>query len=250
MSRDVSLSLELAYKVEIMLHKVGATRENFWIPLSQNEDLAKQALEIINAKPYLVDSSCLLDQTINDVSLGLIHEAEVTLRKVGATRKNFWEPLSQNEGLAKQVLEVVDAKLSYPVVVDYNCSLDEMIKAGNYGYVNPRITASNFPIQGEGKREVEVVLFSFNRRIIRSEEIIIEVKKRGYRPARIEELLALSEKYPDLQQRFPIVALGSVWYDDYDVVPVVCRGNGQCRLGLSIYACNWNQNYSFATVAC
>lgn len=107
-------------------------------------------------------------------------------------------------------------KYVFPITVDYNRSLAEMIKTGNYDRVDSNIEAKNFPLKGKDKHELEAVLFHFDRNI-GSNEAIAEMDKQGFRPARIEELLALCEKYLELQKEFPfpIVALGSVWQDSH-----------------------------------
>lgn len=99
----------------------------------------------------------------------------------------------------------------FPITVDYNRSLIEMIKAGRYDWVHSDINAKHFPLKGKGKHELTAILFPFNYDI-ETDDAIAEINKQGYRPGLIEELLALGEKYPDLQKEFPIVALGSVWH--------------------------------------
>lgn len=102
----------------------------------------------------------------------------------------------------------------FRVTVDYSRSLAEMIKAGRYDLANQDITADHFPVTGEGKRELELVPVHLNR-VVSTEEAIAEIKSRGLRPGKLEELLALGEKHPDLQREFPILALGSVWQSPY-----------------------------------
>ena len=51
----------------------------------------------------------------------------------------------------------------YKVVVDYSKSLIEMIKAGEYCWVNDDLTTKRFELQGAGQHEVELVLVHLNR---------------------------------------------------------------------------------------
>jgi hypothetical protein len=95
------------------------------------------------------------------------------------------------------------------IVVDYSLSLEQMIAAGKYDWSNSDITAKRFPLKGSGKVELEPKLFYFGRDMS-SDNVIAEMDKEGFRPCTIEELLAIGEQHPELQRKFPLVALGSV----------------------------------------
>jgi len=144
------------------------------------------------------------------VSLGLAHEVEVQLRKAGATRENFWAPVSRSEVLAQKIVDLVTTRPTFEVVIDYTQLLADVIKTGHYDRVNEEITQEHFPIQGDGRQEVTVALFHFNRRIS-SDDAIAGMKQQGFCPGKIEHLLALGAAHPDLQKQFSIVALGSSW---------------------------------------
>lgn len=118
--------------------------------------------------------------------------------------------------IANQTSTISDLP-TYTIAVDYSRSLEEMIAAGQYDSVNGNITPDHFPIRGQGKQEVDVTLFHFNRDM-ESALVIAEMDKAGYRPALIGELLALGESHPDLQREFPIIALGSRWQIPHDTI--------------------------------
>lgn len=132
----------------------------------------------------------------------------------------------------------------YKVVVDFGISLAEMIKAGNYDYINDDITSEHFPIKGEGKWEVEIALLHFNS-FIASDEAI---KKADDPVILLPELLALGAQYPELQKQFPIVALGSVWQDrgGHRYVPDLWRDGVERRLYLFLFERDWLPDYRFA----
>lgn len=114
-------------------------------------------------------------------------------------------------------LTVEDIRQQLIFTVDYSLSLVEMIEACKYDWYCTNINAVNFPLRfpkGQKKRslELEGVLFDFGRHIGYGEAIRL-MERDGYRPARIEELLAFGAKYPKLQSQFSILALGSVWED-------------------------------------
>src|SRR3990167_9382333 len=88
-------------------------------------------------------------------------------------------------------------------------SLKNLIKAGNYDFVNDNINDKNFPnFQDMPSGKVELLHFD---RYITSEEAIKEMESKGMRPANLKELLVFGKEYPEEQRKYPIVALGSVW---------------------------------------
>jgi hypothetical protein len=147
---------------------------------------------------------------------------------------------------ATRTLAITD---TFMVTVDYNRSLHEMIKAGNYDYANDSITAENFPIKGEGKVDTEIILVHFNRSIS-SDDAIREMDQLGLRPAVLPELLAFGEMHPAVQKEFPIVALGSVWRNGGGsrVVPFLGRWDAERKLYLLGFVGGWGGNFRFAAV--
>lgn len=129
--------------------------------------------------------------------------------------------LSEGDILAR-LLPVVrgEVKMAVPadpilkVTVDYGQTLAEMIASGKYDWVNSDITSERFPIQGEGKAERELVLVHLGR-IVSTDEALAKMDRGGFRAAKIEELLALGAACPELQKKFPIVALGSHFVNQY-----------------------------------
>jgi len=98
---------------------------------------------------------------------------------------------------------------TYKQVVNYDLSVKELLKAGKYDWQNEDITDKNFPSTEKGEKEVEFGMFHFKRGIS-SEDAIAEMKKAGYRPSTMKELLSFGKNNPDLQRKYPIIALGSV----------------------------------------
>jgi hypothetical protein len=138
---------------------------------------------------------------------------------------------------------------AYPVTVNYAVSLADMIVAGKYDYANEYITATNFPIQGEGEVNTEVVLVHFNRDIS-SEAAVTELAQMGLEPAKLEHLLAFGSKFPEIQREFPIVALGSSWVDSRGGRRVPCLGRWYAERRLFLYCWDgeWPGRYRFAAV--
>jgi len=98
----------------------------------------------------------------------------------------------------------------YRVTVDYDLSFDEMVASGKYGLVFPNITDEHFPIRGEGKVERELILVHLDK-VATTDGVLAELDRRGLRPAKVEELLALGVSRSKLQKEFSVVALGSCW---------------------------------------
>lgn len=100
--------------------------------------------------------------------------------------------------------------VSYVVNVNYDLSLKKAVKAGKYDWTDSNISSKNFPSKRKGAADVEVIFVHFDRDIT-SNEIIRELDSQGLRPVELPELLAFGAKFPEIQRKFPVVALGSVW---------------------------------------
>ena len=146
--------------------------------------------------------------------------------------------------------KVVDSSRPvFTLVVDYGQPLAKMIEAGRYDSVHPAVTAKHFPIAGQGQRETAVEIFHFNR-VMSSDQVIAELDRVGYRPAQIEELLAIGAKKPELQRQFPIIALGSRWRDSYGYrhIPCLDGWGGGRELGIYWFERDWYGHCRFLAV--
>jgi len=123
---------------------------------------------------------------------------------------------------------------SYPITIDYDQSLADMVAAGKYDWINPDITAKHFPIKGKGTVETERVLVHLNRQAT-TKQVEEHLAAQDLEPARIEHLLAFGAANPELQREFPIIALGSSWVRPYGFrdVPFLVRDGSERDLLLS-----------------
>ena len=139
-----------------------------------------------------------------------------------------------------------DGKATYRVAVSYQLGLAEMVKRGKYDWVSSGITPENFPLNGKGEVAAELVLVHFDK-YVTSEQARARMKDQGLEPARIEHLLALGETNPELQRKFPIVALGSVvvFADGGRLVPCLSGDADERRLHLSGESGDWNDGCRF-----
>jgi hypothetical protein len=144
---------------------------------------------------------------------------------------------------------VNDERLTTLVVaVDYSQSLNALISDGCYDSVHTEITPRNFRLSATGCWQQEMLLVQF-RDSVAPLEAVVRMKEQGYRPAIIEELLALGSQYPDLQRSIPIVALGAARVVENRRY-VVCLGGSQSarELGLVVMYRRWSIYYRFAFV--
>lgn len=186
--------------------------------------------------------------------IGIVYyyQSVVKVRKAGGTDEDI-HCLATPEGettLEKMADIIVGVKRqAFKVMVDYTKSLKEMIKAGQYDWVNNGITSDHFPITGSGQKEKEITLFHFNRGIS-SDNAVVEMEEAGYRPALVEELLALGAAEKELQKQFPINALGSLWQppDGRRFVPSLDWGSGGRGLSLGWFEGDWVGSWRFAAV--
>lgn len=144
-------------------------------------------------------------------------KGEGTIRKVAE--------LIVAEARAAEVIVSKYFESAWDAAVDCGQDLAQMILAGGYDSVNSDITADHFPLaKGSGKRAVKVDLLHFNCYFNNGDEVVAKLKEVNdwlaeqgasyrYRFARVEELLALGAAYRDLQRKYPIGALGSIWRD-------------------------------------
>src|SRR3989344_5105193 len=122
---------------------------------------------------------------------------------------------------------------AYPISVDYRKNVEDGVEAGRYHWANPNITSEHFPTKRNGRTEVRVKLIHFNRSVS-ADEALRKLDRMGYRPVELHELLVFGEKYPEIQRRFPVVGLGSIWRDRNDnrYIPCLCGDSSRRYLNL------------------
>ena len=138
---------------------------------------------------------------------------------------------------------------TFPVTVNYDLSVAEAIAAGNYQAVHQDINARNFPSTRSGQAALDIVLVRFEHRM-RSEDVLQELEKEGLRAAELPEFLAFGAKYPDVQRKFSIAGLGSVWQDrkGYRNVPCLYEASEGRYLDLHWWYDGWYSNTRFAAL--
>jgi hypothetical protein len=132
------------------------------------------------------------------------------------------------------------------VAVDYSRSLTKMIEDGRYNEVHKDITPRNFRLSATGFWQIELKLVQFQYPVAPLEAVVL-MKKQGYRPATIEEILALGSQHPGLQRRIPIVGLGSARVaENRRYVPCLGGSESARTLTLVVIYRRWSIYYRFA----
>jgi len=138
------------------------------------------------------------------------------------------------------------------LVVDYDRSVENGIKAGKYDWSDAsttEITTSHFPSEETGTNEISMELVHFGQGKTVN-EVLSELDKMIMRSATLKELLAMGEKFPDLQRESPIIALGSVWQisDDRRLCASLGGSDSGRFLGLVRIGDQWSVRCRFAAV--
>jgi len=123
-------------------------------------------------------------------------------------------------------------------------TLKQLIKQNKLDYVNSDITEKNFPFDKKWK-EPEYKLFHFGRNIS-SEDTITEMKKEGFEPATLQDLL----NWKDWNGNDYIVALRQPWLDSDGgrYVSVLFLSDGGRRLDLFWFDYDWFVSFRFLGV--
>jgi len=141
---------------------------------------------------------------------------------------------------------------TFHVTVDYDRPVEEMVRAGKYGWVPLNVDSKHFPTNRHGTSEVEMAVVHFDRKV-GNEEVLSELGKMGFRPAELQELLAFDAAYPEKGRTFPspIIALGSVRPNGGDGEAISIENGVLVRL-LQPVSVSWhselNSTYRFAAV--
>lgn len=139
---------------------------------------------------------------------------------------------------------------SYSVIMKYDQTVEQMIKAGKYNWFNNDITSGHFPSSVMGQADLLIYLVSFDHNIS-SEDAIKELGSMTppLHPATLKELLTLGATQPDLQLSNPIVAIGSTWrFSGNQMMPGLVSVGSLRYLSLFSLFGGWGLSWQFAAV--
>lgn len=161
----------------------------------------------------------------------------------------------KERALCQQIAKLLVVNLGevYPVNI-FGKGIDELVKQGNYDWVNDSINDRNF--KADEMHQTEIFLKHFEQNMS-AEAVLKALDADGLRPATMSELLEFGIRYPELQRQFPIVALGSVWqyisgkpfeWGSKRHVGYLFSGVDERKLGLRRLDVDWNGHCRFAAV--
>lgn len=181
-------------------------------------------------------------------------------RIVKLVESGAWDLVADHENYAELAMFLRNAfkhkrvilpsdPLRFVLVVNYDESVETLVKRGKYDWANDDITSKNFPTTRTGTAEVELHLVHLNR-LVSTEEALRELDQMGFRSAELKELLVPGAEMPNLQKRFPVVALGSVWRAPGGDRCCACLDWDAVRRGLNLrwFESSWDEDFRFAAV--
>ena len=170
-------------------------------------------------------------------------------RDIASTRALAW---ARNGVALEKALRraLVPQVFSFPIVVDGNKTIEQMVEAGHYAKWSIFISSEYFPLEPD-RSGVFVAHIIKPGRGISSKEVIAEIDMMGFRPADLRALLAFGEQHSAIQELFRVVALGSTWRDStFSLhVPTLSNKEGEGRT-LDLVGLNddWFAEDGFLTV--
>jgi hypothetical protein len=120
-------------------------------------------------------------------------------------------------------------------------SFSDYIFLGKYDFVLEDINEKNFPDKVEKGYGVEYQVFDFGESVL-LDFVLTEMKKKGFRPATLIELLHFAEVQPKIWGKTQIIAFGSVWRDSIGRRKVPCLQLGMDRRDLYL---EWSDSFHY-----
>ncbi len=140
---------------------------------------------------------------------------------------------------------------SFTVSFDLEKSFIDLITAGNYHFVDGNITPENFPLNVEGRREMEIFLLYFDRSIS-DKDVIEKMDREELRPATLTHALAFGAQHPNESEKHSTVFLGSPWERPDGNIFVAALREDEGKYGLYLYIPSddrWGSGYFFPRFA-
>lgn len=140
----------------------------------------------------------------------------------------------------------------YTVSIRYfgNRTIENLLREGKYNWINANVIDENFPTEKTGMETIDIFIIPFNKLFGNGRQIVKELDGLGYKPATPAQLLALGIKYPDLQRRFFIAALGQCWLAPigFRCVLFLLGSIGGRDVDIYWFMDKWDSRWRFAAV--
>lgn len=137
----------------------------------------------------------------------------------------------------------------FPLEVNYDETIENLVKAGKYDWSHIDISSELFRTERKGSTNLNIELINFPTQKS-TEEVLEEINKNEFRPADIIEILTFAAKYPDEQRKYPIAARGSMWIGSCGghFVPCLRTGSKGRYVDLYWFGGIWDTYYRFAVI--
>lgn len=170
--------------------------------------------------------------------------------------------LVQPEGrdLVRQIAElIVDSAITVSTAYGINnaiaLSFDEMVQSAKFDHVDKEFTQEHFPLEDQSKNGEEIFLMHFAR-YANLGSVLDKMKSKGFRPATSRHALAFAFMHSEIQQKFPVVFLGTAWDCDPNFhvnegfATLSVKDNNYTQRALYVdYSCDgWGEDCRFAVV--
>jgi len=143
---------------------------------------------------------------------------------------------------------------TFQITVDYNLTVEEMIVLAGYRRISDNITNKTVEWSSEltGKQITNLAKLFYYENSVKSEFVIADMKKSGFRPATLAEHLAFMKTHIHLADIFPIVTLEYFWseYLGEYFAPVSDNwktSRGRCCF-LNQSSCDWPKDCRFLAI--
>lgn len=146
-------------------------------------------------------------------------------------------------------LSQFDRHLRIDLMVNYDFSVDWLVKCNGFSYCNEDVTSANFPMWEMGVRDVTLEFYEFDY-AVDYDYASKQIEATGFVSQDIITLLTLARYHPCKQLRRPIVSLGSQCPDRYgkpgdQCVPALVSSAGQRGLALISQRMVFHPEYQF-----
>lgn len=136
------------------------------------------------------------------------------------------------------------------VPADHQHTVPSLLKSGKYDWASPDIKRFRMPRSTTTKVRL-IPLDLGHGRFVSNTVAKAELKRRGLRPATIDELLRFGAQYPDEQRKYPIAELGSVaCIHGFSCIAFLAVSRSQRIAGVLAWEDEWSNAMHFLATAC
>jgi hypothetical protein len=159
----------------------------------------------------------------------------------------FWDCLNQTFVIGR----IMNTGTEFNLMVDYGRSINDSLTAGYYDIISDAVEKEDYPPEEHerGEKKLHFKIIHLNREST-TEEVEQQMARRKCRVATPRELLAFAEAHPELQNQFPVIALGSPKVNDagQPVVLVLWSYGGKRGISQNRSDTDWAKGNRFLAV--